>query len=120
MAIFCIERISLSGADVGDWQRPSSGSVSDDMEGGHSELTVTCPPAVMLGPVFTQVSIRETREPLSVSEVPSSLALYVTYPGDSGSQTKYSSSNAQLAQYSLNTTSTALVRFFSFSAPFLS
>ena len=78
------------------------------------------PPAVMLGPDLAQASIRGMREPLSVSEVPSSLARYVTYVGDSESQAKYSSSIAQLAQDPLNTSSTAYVIFFSFSGPSVS
>ena len=36
----------------------------------------------ILAPPLTQSSIREMRESLSVSEVPSSLARYVTYVGD--------------------------------------
>ena len=38
----------------------------------------------ILAPPLTQSSIREVRESLSVSEVPSSLARYVTYVVDSG------------------------------------
>ena len=78
------------------------------------------PPAVMLGPDLAQDSIRGMREPLSVSEVPSSLARYVTYVGDSESQVKYSSSIAQLAQDPLNTSSTALVILSNFSGPLVS
>ena len=72
---------------------------------------------MMLGWLLIQVSIRETREPLSVSEVPSSLALYVTYPGDSGSQTKYSSSIviAQSAQEVVNSSTNVSVISLSFS-----
>ena len=58
----------------GDSHSPSSVLVRDEMETGHCELTVSSPPAVMLGPVLAQDSIRGMSEPLSVSEVPSSLA----------------------------------------------
>ena len=64
-----------------------SSSLRDEIATEHSESTVNRTPVTMiLGPPLTQSSIREMREPLSVSEVPSSLARYVTYVGDSGLQ----------------------------------
>ena len=43
---------------------------------------ISTPVTMILGPPFTHSSIREMRESLSVSEVPSSLARYVTNDGD--------------------------------------
>ena len=62
-----------------------SPSLRDEIATEHSESTVISTPFTMiLAPPLTQSSIREMREPLSLSEVPSSLARYVTYVGDSG------------------------------------
>ena len=62
-----------------------SPSVRDEIATEHSRSTVISTPVTMI-PVSlpTQSSIREMSEPLSVSEVPSSLARYVTCVGDSG------------------------------------
>ena len=68
---------------------------SDNTRTEHSKSTVRISPGpvmlapsvtgiLILAPPLTQSSIREMREPLSVSEVPSSLARYVTYVWDSG------------------------------------
>ena len=66
-----------------------SPSLRDEIATEHFESTViNTPVTTILGPPLTQSSIREMREPLSVSEVPSSLARYVTYVGDSGKQAK--------------------------------
>ena len=60
-------------------------SLRDEIATEHSESTVISTPVTMiLAPPLTQSSIREMSEPLSVSEVPSSLARYVTCVGDSG------------------------------------
>ena len=117
MIMFWRVKNDLFESLVGDWHCPS---LLSEMETGHCGLTVSSPPAVMLGPDLAQASIRGMREPLSVSEVPSSLARYVTYVGDSESQAKYSSSIAQLAQDPLNTSSTALVILSNFSGPLVS
>ena len=62
-------------------------SLRDEVATEHSEATVVSTPVIMiLAPLLTHSSIREMSEPLSVSEVPSSLAQYVTYVGDSGKQ----------------------------------
>ena len=64
-----------------------SSSLRAERGTGQLGFTVrTTPPTVTAVPLVAQASIRETREPLSVSEVPSSLARYVTYVGDRGSQ----------------------------------
>ena len=65
-----------------------SGSLKEDMATGQWESTVISIPVTMTlaPPPFTQSSIREMRESLSVSEVPSSLARYVTNDGDSSKQ----------------------------------
>ena len=60
-------------------------SLRDEIATEHSESTfISTPFTTALAPPLTQSSIREMREPLSASEVPLSLARYVTYVGDSG------------------------------------
>ncbi|CAI8015234.1 hypothetical protein GBAR_LOCUS9461 [Geodia barretti] len=63
-----------------------SGSLREEMATEQWESTVMSTPVMMrlASPPLTQASIRETREPLSLSEVPSSLARYVRNDGDSG------------------------------------
>ena len=74
-----------------------SPSLRDEIATEHLESTViTTPVTVILDPPLTHSSIREMSEPLSVSEVPSSLARYVTDVGDSGEQ-----ENAGLSMMSL-------------------
>ena len=83
---------SGDGLAIGKGQTSLS---NDNTRTEHSEATVRISPGpvmlapsvtgiLILAPPLTQSSIREMREPLSVSEVPSSLARYVTYVGDSG------------------------------------
>ena len=62
-----------------------SPSLNDEIATAQSVSTVmSTPVTAVVAPPLTQSSIREMREPLPVSEVPSSLARYVTYVGDSG------------------------------------
>ena len=62
-------------------------SPSDEIATEHSESTVTITPVrVILAPLLTHSSIREMSEPLSVLEVPSSLARYIRCVGDSEKQ----------------------------------
>ena len=64
-----------------------SSSLRAERGTGQVGFTVrTTPPTVRAVPLMAQASIRGMREPLSVSEVPSSLARYVTYVGERGSQ----------------------------------
>ena len=64
-----------------------SSSLRAERGTGQLGFTVrTTPPTVKAVPLMAQASIRGMREPLSVSEVPSSLARYVTYAGERGSQ----------------------------------
>ena len=75
--------VSVVGGCVGE----HSPSLRDEIATEHSEFTVISTPVTMiLAPPLTHSSIREMSEPLSVSEVPSSLSRYVTYVGDSGKQ----------------------------------
>ena len=62
-----------------------SPSLRDEIATGHSGSTViSIPITEMLALPLTHFSSREMSEPLSVSEVPSSLARYVTYVWDLG------------------------------------
>ena len=71
---------SVSGGCVGE----HSPSLREEMATEHSESTVISTPVTMiLAPPLTHCSIREISDPLSVSDVPSSLALYLTSLGDS-------------------------------------
>ena len=64
-----------------------SPSLRDEMATEHSASTVISTPVTMIvAPPLTQLSSREMREPLSVSELPPSLARNVTCVGDSGKQ----------------------------------
>ena len=65
-----------------------SGSLREDIATGQLGSTLISIPVTMTlaPPPLTQSSIREMRESLSVSEVPSSLARYVTNDGDSSKQ----------------------------------
>ena len=65
-----------------------SGSLREDMATEQLGSTVINIPVTLTlaPPPLTQSSIREMRESLSVSEVPSSLARYVTNNGDSSKQ----------------------------------
>ena len=74
-----------------------SPSLRDEIATEHLESTVISTPVTMiLAPPLTHSSIREISEPLSVSKVPSSLARYVTYVGDSGTQANDCSSMMSL------------------------
>ena len=62
-----------------------SSSLRLEIATGHLAYTfISTPVRMTLAPPLTHSSIREMREPLSVSEVPSSLALYIRNDGDSG------------------------------------
>ena len=65
-----------------------SGSLREDMATEQLGSTLISIPVTLTlaPPPLTQSSIREMRESLSVSEVPSSLARYVTNDGDSSKQ----------------------------------
>ena len=61
-----------------------SPSLRDEMATEHSASTVISTPVTMIvAPPLTQLSSREMREPMSVSELPPSLARNVTCVGDS-------------------------------------
>ena len=62
-----------------------SSSLRDEIATGQSGSTsISIPVTEMLGVPLTHFSSREMSEPLSISEVPSSLARYVTYVWDLG------------------------------------
>ena len=72
------------GSVMGGCIEEYSPSVRDEIATEHSESTVISTPVTTIpAPPLTHSSIREMSEPLSVSEVPSSLARYVTCVGDS-------------------------------------
>ena len=75
-----------------------SGSLREEMATEHCESTVISTPATMtlVPPPLNQASIRGMREPLSVAEVPSSLARYVRNDGDTSKQENDCSSNTLL------------------------
>ena len=73
--IVCGERSGSSGAVVGIWHTPSSGFVREEMDEEQSRLTSRATPAVTLGPVLTQLSMIDRKSSLSLSAIPSSLAL---------------------------------------------
>ena len=85
--IIALETDSSSSAEGGDevggehwgWSR-------EEMETGQWGSRVISTPVTMrlVSPPLTHSSIRETRERLSLSEVPSSLPRYVRNDGDSG------------------------------------
>ena len=77
-----------------------SGSLREEMATEQWGSTVISIPVTMTlaPPPLTQSSIREMRESLSVSEVPSSLARYVTNDGDSSKQENDGSSRRSLLQ----------------------
>ena len=77
-----------------------SGSLREDMATGQLGSTLISIPVTMTlaPPPLTQSSIREMRESLSVSEVPSSLARYVTNDGESSKQENDGSSRRSLLQ----------------------
>ena len=83
-----------------------SGSLREEMATEQWESTVINIPVTMTlaPPPLTQSSIREMRESLSVSEVPSSLARYVTNDGDSSKQENdcVSMMSSQSGQYAFN------------------
>ena len=71
--------VGLEEEDVVAWSDKHSFSLRDVMATEHSASTVTGIPVTMIvAPPLTQLSSREMREPLSVSELPPSLALNVT------------------------------------------
>ena len=77
--------VLVVGSVVGVCIVKHSSSLRDEIATEHSESTVISTPVTMtLALPFTQSSNRETSELLSVSEVPPSLARYVTCVGDSG------------------------------------
>ena len=62
-----------------------------------ASIVISTPATMTLAPPpLTQASIKGMREPLSVSEVPSSLARYVRNDGDSSKQENDCSSNVSL------------------------
>ena len=64
-----------------------SSSLRDEMATGHSvSALMSSPVTITLAPHLTHSSNREMRMVLFVSEVPVSLARYVTNVGDSGKQ----------------------------------
>ena len=83
-----------------------SSSLREDMATGQLGSTLISIPVTMTlaPPPLTQSSIREMRESLSVSEVPSSLARYVTNDGDSSEQENdcVSMMSSQSGQYVFN------------------
>ena len=99
-----------------------SPSLRDEMATEHSASTVISTPVTMIvAPPLTQLSSREMREALSVSELPPSLARNVTCLGDSGKQEKDSSSVMSLlmphsAHETVSSSSTALVMSSNFSS----
>ena len=74
------------GSVIGGTLRHSP-SLRDEIATEHCGSTlISIPVTMILAPPLTQSSIKEMREPLSVSVVPSSLARYVTYVWDSEEQ----------------------------------
>ena len=108
--------VELAGASV-----EHSPSLRDEMATEHSASTVISTPVTMIvAPPLTQLSSREMREPLSVSELPPSLARNVTCVGDSGKQANDCLSMMSLlmphsAHDSVSSSSTALVMSSNFS-----
>ena len=98
-----------------------SPSLRDEMATEHSASTVFSTAVTMIvAPPLTQLSSREMRETLSVSELPPSLARNVTCVGDSGKQAKNCSSMMSLlmphsAHEAVSSFSTALVMSSNFS-----
>ena len=98
-----------------------SPSLRDEMATEHSVSTVISTPVTMIvAPPLTQLSSREMREPLSVSELPPSVARNVTCVGDSGKQANDCSSIISLlmphsAHEVVSSSSTALVMSSNFS-----
>ena len=98
-----------------------SPSLRDEIATEHSVSTVISTPVTMiLAPSLTHFSIREVSEPLSASEVPVSLARYVTYVGDSGKQANDGLSMMSLviphlAHAEVSSSNTALVTSSNFS-----
>ena len=81
--------LSVVGSEVDGCVGWHSTSPRDEIATEHSESTVTSTPLMMMpASPLTHSSIREMSEPLSVSELSSSLARYVTDVGDSEKQTK--------------------------------
>ena len=107
------------GSLAGDWH---SGSSTEEIATGHSESNVIRTPVTMtLDPLLTQSSITETSAVLLISEVPSSLARYVTCMGESEEQENDSESIMSLVMpqslhESINVSSTVLVTSFNFSS----
>ena len=98
-----------------------SPSLRDEMATEHSVSTVISTPVTMIvAPPLTQLSSREMKEPLSVSELPPSLARNVTCVGDSGKQANDCLSMMSLlmphsAHDSVSSSNTALVMSSNFS-----
>ena len=114
MAVLLVE-LSLAS----DWHSLSS---TEEIATGHSESNVIRTPVTMtLDPLLTQSSITETSAVLLISEVPFSLARYVTCMGDSEEQENDSESMMsvvmpQSVHESINVSSTVLVTSFNFSS----
>ena len=81
-------RVCTDGVGTGWVGLEHSGSLREDMATGQLGSTLISIPVTMTlaPPLLTQSSIREMKESLSDSEVPSSLARYVTNDGDSSKQ----------------------------------
>ena len=79
--------VGLEEEDVVAWSAKHSFSLRDVMTTEHSASTViSIPVRMIVAPPLTQLSSREMREPLSVSELPPSLARNATCVGDSVKQ----------------------------------
>ena len=97
---------------IGDGCREHSLSLKDEIATEHFESIVNSTPVVLiLAPPLTHFSIRAMSVLLSVSDVPSSLARYVTYLGDSGKQENDSwlMMSLHLAHKTVNFSNIALV-----------
>ena len=106
---------SVARGSVEGSGRRHSPSLREEMATEQCESTVISTPVTMtLGPPLTQSSITEMRESLPLSEVPSSLARYVTCEGDSSVQENDWLPIVSLlhsAQVGLSWSRTALVMF---------
>ena len=93
-----------------------SGSLGEEMATEQLASIVISTPATMTlaPPPLTQASIKGMSVPLSVSEVPSSLARYVRNDGDSSKQENDCSSNVHSAHPAFNICSILVSMSFSF------
>ena len=107
--------VELEEEDVVAWSAKHCFSLRDVMATEHSASTVSSIPVTMIvAPPLTQLSSREMREPLSLSELPPSLVRNVTCVGDSVKQANdcllmLSLPIPHSAQETVSSSSTALV-----------